>query len=86
MPEPSSLHQFVNEIKDSIVVNIPNNSSSILTSTQLTCSSTVAIDNLTTCEAELQELPNDQVNSYSSNDVRVILNELSSVTESEKVN
>ncbi|CAF5168272.1 unnamed protein product, partial [Rotaria magnacalcarata] len=40
MPEPSSLHQFVNEIKDSIVVNIPNNSSSILTSTQLTCSST----------------------------------------------
>ncbi|CAF5019173.1 unnamed protein product, partial [Rotaria socialis] len=40
----------------------------------------------TTCEAELQELPNDQVNSYSSNDVRVILNELSSVTESEKVN
>ncbi|CAF5072162.1 unnamed protein product, partial [Rotaria socialis] len=47
---------------------------------------TVAIDNPTTCEAELQELPNDQVNSYSSNDVRVILNELSSVTESEKVN
>ncbi|CAF4778111.1 unnamed protein product, partial [Rotaria socialis] len=45
VPEPSSLHQFVNEIKDSTVVNIPNNSSSILTSTQLTCSSTVAIDN-----------------------------------------
>ncbi|CAF3564484.1 unnamed protein product [Rotaria socialis] len=86
VPEPSSLHQFVNEIKDSTVVNIPNNSSSILTSTQLTCSSTVAIDNPTTYEAELQELPNDQVNSYSSNDFHVIFNELSSVTESEKVN
>ncbi|CAF2039793.1 unnamed protein product [Rotaria magnacalcarata] len=75
-----------NVIEDSTVVNIPNNSSSIFTSNQFTCSSTVAIDNPTTCEAELQELPNDQVNSYSSNDFHVVLNELSSVTESEKVN
>ncbi|CAM2722553.1 unnamed protein product [Rotaria socialis] len=86
LPEPSSLHQFVNEIEDSTVVNISNNSSSILTSTQLTCSSTVAIDNPTTCEAELQELPNDQVNSYSSNYFHATLNELSSVTESGKAN
>ncbi|CAF5104309.1 unnamed protein product, partial [Rotaria magnacalcarata] len=88
LPEPPSLHQFVhkNAIEDSTVNNIPNTSSSIITITQSTCSSTVAIDNPITCEDELQALPDDQANSYSSNDFGVIRHELSSVIESMKVN
>ncbi|CAM2717679.1 unnamed protein product [Rotaria socialis] len=88
LPEPSSLHQFVSEnvTEDSAVDNIPNTSSSIITSTQSTRSSTVAIDNPITCEDELQALPDDEASSYSSNDFGVVRHQLNSVMESVKVN
>ncbi|CAF3455353.1 unnamed protein product [Rotaria socialis] len=88
LPEPSSLHQFLREnlTDDSTVDCIPNTSSSIITITQSTCSSTVAIDNPITCEDELQEIPNDQVNLYSSNDLGVIHRVLSPVMQLVKVN
>ncbi|CAF3132970.1 unnamed protein product [Rotaria socialis] len=88
LPEPSSLHQFVREnlTEDSTVDYIPNTSSPIITITQSTCSSTVAIDNPITCEDELQEIPNDQVNLYSSNDLGVVHRVLSPVMQLVKVN
>ncbi|CAF4881829.1 unnamed protein product, partial [Rotaria socialis] len=88
LPEPSSLHQFVREnlTEDSTVDYIPNTSSPIITITQSTCSSTVAIDNPITCEDELQEIPNDQVNLYLSNDLGVVHRVLSLVMQLVKVN
>ncbi|CAF3322081.1 unnamed protein product [Rotaria socialis] len=83
--EPSSPYQLVkqNLTENSIVADIPNISTSDPQSSFLY---TVALDDPITCEDELQAIPNDQVNLYSSNDLGVVHRVLNPVMQLVKVN